>query len=410
MTPSRMPSVRADEDARRAPPMVTRPARALVLALGLVLALAGAASACGDGPDPDAPSDDASAPDDASSDVVHDGGTEDRVVPRGARTLGIQVDLGDVALLRRVQAAKAAHASTTTVSFAWDEVEIPYDGGVDAPDAAATALYQPALHIANLVLSSESVGMVLSLDAFDGSGSRAPADLRGAALDDDAVLARYDALESYAFSQLGDVRVDTLLIASDAERLPSGADTAAAFARFVAHVRDRTRELAPSVTVGFALSARGAKDAAEKLADAWAASDVVALDWTAVDDATRAIDPASLPASLADALTALPDKPVLLRALGYPSAPEVGGSPERQARFVTEAFAAWDQQAARIPLLVFRELDDAPEAVVVERAKRQGRNDEAFRRLVGSLGLRDVGGSPKPAYDEVARQASARGF
>ena len=90
------------------------------------------------------------------------------MVPKGARVLGLSVVIGDVDFLRNVQTARDAGARTTDVTFAWDEVERPYDAGApDASDGAGddagdagparspTQIFHPLLHVANLVLSDQ---------------------------------------------------------------------------------------------------------------------------------------------------------------------------------------------------------------------------------------------------------------
>src|SRR5436309_1569237 len=82
---------------------------------------------------------------DAGADAVTfdagDGGTA--IVKKGARTLGVAIAIDGVDFPDQAHAIADAGASTTNVSFPWDDIEIPYDGG--------TALSQPGLHIAGLI-------------------------------------------------------------------------------------------------------------------------------------------------------------------------------------------------------------------------------------------------------------------
>ena len=143
-----------------------------------------------------------------------------RVVPRGARVLGVCASRSATSTSsRNVQTARDAGAQTTNLTFAWDDVERPYDAGLptrgrrgrrrDDGDGAApptpTQLFNPLLHVANLVLPDERMGATLTLDALDVGGSRAPAELATRALDDAELGARYDRLTDYALDQLPDV-------------------------------------------------------------------------------------------------------------------------------------------------------------------------------------------------------------
>ena len=104
------------------------------------------------------------------------------VVPKGARVLGVSVVIGDLDFLRNVQTARDAGARTTNVTFAWDEIERPYDAGApdasddggDAGDAgparSPTQVFHPLLHVANLVLSDQRFAATVTIDALDVGG------------------------------------------------------------------------------------------------------------------------------------------------------------------------------------------------------------------------------------------------
>ena len=105
-----------------------------------------------------------------------------------------------------------------------------------------------------------------------------------------------------------------------------------------------------------------------------------------------------------------PGKPIILREAGFPTAAACGGDPAAQAAFVSAVFRAWDQHAARVPFVTFRELDDASEETVTALAIRWKRADPAFLAFLGSLGLRTGDGRKKPGWDALIRDARARGF
>lgn len=345
-----------------------------------------------------------------------DGG-DATVVPRGARVLGLAVAIGDVDFQKNVQIARDAGAQTTNLTFAWDEVERPYDAGApdaDAGDASAatpTQLFNPLLHVANLVLPDERMGAIVTLDALDVGGPRAPAELATVALDDAALAARYDRLTDYALDQLPDTNVTALFFASNVD-VPLGDDLGrhAAFATFVTRAAAHVHASRPTLKVGFVVTASGAIAAKERFAAAWAASDVIGVTYLPVDDAAHVRPVATVAADLDALAAALPaGKPIVLREVGYPTAPACGGSPAAQGAFVSAVFGSWDRHADRFSVVTVRELVDRDAATAAAQAERYARSDAAFLGFLGSLGLRD-GSQSKPGLGTLIGEARARGF
>jgi hypothetical protein len=342
------------------------------------------------------------------------------VVPRGARVLGLSVAIGDLDFQRNVQTARDAGATTTNLDFAWDDVERTYDAGPpDAGDdageggapAAPTQLFNPLLHVANLVLPDERMGAIVTLDALDIGGARAPAGLSALALDDAVLAARYDRLTDYALDQLPDTSVTALFFASAVD-VPLGADPGkhAAFATFVARAAAHVHATRPKLKVGFVVTATGAVAGKDRLAAAWAASDVIGLTYLPVDAAAQVRPVAGVGADLDQLVAALPaDKPIVLREVGYPTASGCGSTEAAQAAFVAAMFAGWDRHADRLAVVGFRELVDLDPGAAAALATRAGRSDAAFLGFLGSLGLRR-GAAAKPGLGVLLREARARGF
>lgn len=364
---------------------------------------------------------------------VADGGAGDgdasdaAVVPKGARVLGVSVVIGDLDFLKNVQTARDAGARTTNVSFAWDEIERPYDAGasdagdLDGGDAEAgparspTQVFHPLLHVANLVLSDQRFAATVTVDALDVGGSRAPAELATLAFDDPELVTRYDKVLDYALDELPDVDVTALFLASSVDvSLADDAAKHAAFATFVASAAAHVHALRPKVKVGFVVTSDGAIARKDRLAAAWAASDVIGVTYLPIDATSHVVPAAQVPAVVAadvDRLVAaLPaGKPIVVREAGYPTAAATGGDEPGQAAFVAAVFDAWDRQATRIPVLTFRELVDADQATAAAIAARYGHSDAAFLAFLRSLGLQTADRA-KLGEDALIRASRARGF
>jgi hypothetical protein len=282
---------------------------------------------------------------DAGSDADSNDGA---VTPKGARTLGIEVQIDALDFPDQVRAIIDAGARTTNASFAWTEIERPIDGG-DAADGSAeasadaeagTQISNAGVHIVNLILGTSDVRAIFAVPALDGSGPRLPPDLAGKTLDDPAVATRYDAVTDYVFSQMPDLELDAYLVAVDADAT-LGADAAkwAAFTTFVSKAAIHARAKRPALKVGFAMSAAALVDKKDLVAGALAASDVVVV---------------SQPVSF-DALTdAAPSgKPIFVHRIGLDAG---------------DAFRQWDRHGDRIPIVMF----PAVSADVVREARVRG--------------------------------------
>jgi hypothetical protein len=405
---------------------------ALLLATGAAaLALASVPAGCGDdaaSTAADAALDAPSAHVDAGEAPLGEAGSDATVVvAKGARVLGLSVAIGDLDFLRNVQTARDAGARTTDVTFAWDEIERPYDAGVpDASDGgdggdgggparSPTQVFHPLLHVANLVLSDQRVAATLTIEALDVGGSRAPAELATLALDDPELLTRYERVLDYALGQLPDLEVSALFLASSVD-VSLGDDAAkhAAFATLMTSAAAHVHAARPSMKIGFVVTSDGAVARKERLAAAWAASDVVGVTYLPVDAAARVRSAADVTGAVASDIDALlaavpTGKPVVVREAGYPTAAVNGGGEAGQAAFVSAVLGAWDRHAARIPVLTFRELFDADATTSAALAARYGHADPAFLAFLQSLGLRTADRA-KPGFDALIKGSRARGF
>lgn len=393
-----------------------RSALALAIAAGSAAAIA---IACSDDPRIEPALDagpETSAPTDGGG---PDGEADVPVVPKGKRVVGVATDPASFDFVADVQLVLDAGARTTNIRFAWDEVERPFDAGADASDdggdadaSPPLALFQPALHISNLVYEGFGSQAVLAIDAVDGAGTRAPIDLKARAIDDAELGARFDTLTDYALDQTRDTKLTAYLVASAVD-VPLGDDPAkyAAFASFFTRAAEHARTVKPGLVVGFGVTAEGLVARKDRLSGALAAADVVAVSYLGTDAAGVAKRPSEVLADFDRIVAAAPPgKPLVFHEAGSPSAAGAGSDEASQAAVVTAIFRAWDRHAERIPVLSFRELDDATETSTAALARREGRSDAPFVAAVGSLGLRDSTRRRKPSFGVFVGELRARGF
>ena len=283
-------------------------------------------------------------PFDAGSDATE---VEAGVVPKGSRTLGVEVEIDSTQLPQQVGAIIDAGARTTNATFKWyGDVERPIS---EIPDAsfgdgggaeAGTLVFNAGFHIVGLVLGTNGVRASLAVAALDGTGARVPPDLAAKPLDDDAVTSRYDVVTDYVFSQIIDLELDVYLVAVDVDAA-LGTDAAkwASFTSFVSKVGPHIRAKRPNLKVGFTLSAVALSEKKDLVAGALAASDVVVVTSPASFDAVVDAAPAS--------------KPIFVHQTGL--TPNL-------------AFPQWDRFADRIPVVTF----PAVSADLVRHARARG--------------------------------------
>lgn len=341
---------------------------------------------------------------DGGSPIVDDAGADadaSPVVPKGARVLGIDVAPNSVSYPSGVALARDAGATTTNARFAWNDIETPADGG--------TQIFNPGLHVVNLVASGSNVGVSLSIDAIDVGGSRAPADIASRTWSDQEMATRFDNVVDYAFGQMPDAKIANLYVGADVD-VALADDQAAydAFAVFLGRVATHAKSVRmPPPRVGVVVTSAGIDAKKARLAPVWASSDVTGISLLHVDASARVRPPGDLLGDFARiAAAAPPNVPIHLRAVGSPTAPECGGSEALQADFVRAVFRAWDAHAERVGQVTFFELEDAPEAEAQAVATRAGRgSDAAYVAMLRSLGL-----ARKSAFDALREEARARRF
>lgn len=325
-------------------------------------------------------------------------------MPRGERMLGIDVvEAEGETYDQAFQFARLAGMQFTSLSLAWDDLE-PQPGEY-SPDPNFLA-------IANQYYPAQGVPLALTITPIDTNRARLPADLKDAAFDDPEVIARFERLLDYVFSQIPDVELAILAIGNEVDAM-LGVD-AAAWARYQTFYESTAayaRSLRSGVPVGVKVTMAGLTGERRELAQALnARSDMILVTYYPLE-AGFSVRPSDVVAGDLAALAALfPDRPIGVLEAGYPSSEELGSSQAQQAEFVRQSFRAWDSQAGQIVLLNFTWLTDVPRASVEAWIDYYGLDDRRFAAYLATLGLRGADGVPKPALDALAAEAHARGW
>ncbi len=132
-------------------------------------------------------------------------------------------------------------------------------------------------------------------------------------------------------------------------------------------------------------------------------SEVIGIDWFALDDELMAVDPASVAETMQRLVKVQAHaRPIVLQQVAYPSAAIAGGSTGDQAGFYTQLFDAVSLLGHRIQFVSVSSLDEPDRAACVTRAGDFGfPSDQRFTEAWCSIGLRARDLTPKPAYHAV---------
>jgi hypothetical protein len=382
------------------------------------LALASALGGCGTGGN-------GSPPVDGGPDATLEGGSDagagggdagEDVVPRLARTIGLDVNAASDGnyLTAFGIAHDAGVVQAINVTVDWNGVESDPDGGAgDGGDAGGPSYFNPNLHIANLVFSG-TAKVSLAFRAVDTTGPAVPPDLAQRPLDAPEVVARYNAAQDYVFGEIPDLSLSMYVVGNEVD-IPFGADAAkwGAYKTFFDGAAAHARTLRPGVLVGTVVTLAGATAHPELVTPILQNADFLGVTYYPLH-ADFTVRPVTDVRSDVDALVArYPSTPIFFREAGYPSSADVGSSPDQQAAFVAELFRSWDAHAARIPLLTFFTMNEYSPGALAQLAQYYRSSDPKFLAYLGSLGLRTYApgtGTNKPAWDALVRGAHARGW
>jgi hypothetical protein len=101
-------------------------------------------------------------------------------------------------------------------------------------------------------------------------------------------------------------------------------------------------------------------------------------------------------------------KPVILQEVGYPSSPMLQSSPDLQAEFVRQVFAAWSDAGPAIPFLNYVMEHDLNQDYCATRPDYYGLPDRSghFAAYFCTLGLMTVDGAEKPGWNPFLHGAA----
>lgn len=243
--------------------------------------------------------------------------------------------------------ARAAGASTTSLSLTWDELE---PNGTYAPPNDWPA-------IANAYYPAQGFALTLTFSVIDTTADRRPADLRDLPWDDPTLSDRFARHLTQVLALMPDITLHAIAIGNEVDlTLTTDADIAA-FARFVASARQTAQALRPGVPVAAKLTAPALLTNRARYAPILDAGDAVFATYYPLTPGFVVRPPDAPTTDLPALIAAAMGKPLYLLEAGYPSA-GCTTTPADQAAFFAALMETWAAHQADIPLISLSWLTD----------------------------------------------------
>ncbi len=324
--------------------------------------------------------------------------------PKGDRTLAIDVtDPADGDYDAAISTAIDAGAEAVSLTLFWDELE-------NAPGE-----YQPDpnwLEIANAYYPTRKIALDLVINPIDTNQARLPKDLQSLPFDDPEVIARFNHLLDYVFTQIPDLDLVTFSIGNETDGyLGTNEKKWDEYTAFFAATSAHARSLRPDLVIGTKGIFDGITgDNASHFQKINAYSDAIFVTYYPLNNNFTVREPDTVHEDFAKITAAYPDKDIYFLELGYPSSKKCDSSEEKQAEFIAETFHAWDTHNEQVKMINFAWLNEIPSSAVKEFENYYGFSNRSFASYLGSLGFLNEDGSEKASYRQLKAEAEARGW
>jgi len=235
-----------------------------------------------------------------------------------------------------------------------------------------------------------------------------PDDLIDMEWSDPALLPRFEKLLDQVASQLPPQHVPYFVIGNEVDvYFEKHPDEVQAYLGFYRAARAMVKQRFPNTKVGITVTYEGLKKGRESLvATMVSESDAAFFTFYPFLD-LKVLPPATIPPMLDEVIAAAQGKDILLQEIGYPSSPLIGSSPALQAEFFTVILPAIKARPQIKVASVFLMHDLEPKLCDMLTgyygADQWGDKTAPFKAFLCTLGVRGFEGTPKPAWDVIAK-------
>lgn len=268
------------------------------------------------------------------------------------------------------------------------------------------------LDITNSYYSAADISLALVIAPIDTNVLHVPEDLYEVPFDDLEMITRFQAFIDYALGQLTSVDIICISIGNEIDAY-FGSNQALwlTYQTFYSNTVEHIHSINPSYRIGVKSMFEGlVVDHREQLRQINQYSDVILTTYYPLKRDFSVQPPETVFNDFDRITNAYPKKPIHFLELGYPSSKRLGSSEDAQEHFVMDVFDAWDAHVQQIEAINFTWLHDISPAEVDDFSAYYGIGNEKFLAYLSSLGLRHADGTEKPAFIELEREATMRGW
>lgn len=248
----------------------------------------------------------------------------------------------------------------------------------------------------------------LNFRVIDTNRIALPKYLASRTLDDPAVLSAFEKfVDAVASRSQGTVQwvsigneVDVFLL--------DHAGVIPAYARFVAAAANKVRQKFPGVGLTVNMTFPGLREWGGSLRPLGDLCDFVSFTYYPLNADFSLRDPSNVTTDIQSLIAAAGSRPLFLQEIGYSSAPLIGASEAKQAKFIENGFAALRANRANMIGAYFVWMFDLSDAVLKEQTgyyKMSGA--DRFKAYLGTLGMFDKSARPKAAWTAFEREVKA---
>ena len=319
--------------------------------------------------------------------------------PRGNRLIGHGITEGAVGFGKAFARARDAGLEFIELPFAWDAIE-----------TAAGTYGNKNLQIANVFFPAQGIKVFLTVNPIDTNNLRMPGDLNSKTFDDPEVIERYNRLIDYVFAQIPDLELIGFGIGNEIDAyLANNRSRWRQYQKFYETARQYVKSKRPQLKVGTKAMMYGhIFNHTAALKEMNRHSDLIMVTYYPLKDGFRLREPSVVHDHFKRLTSIYKDRPISMLEAGYPSSKYLKSSQKKQAAFIRELFAAWDNHRSQIRHMNFMWLHDVPDSKLKEFETYYGFSSKAFIEFLATLGLRTYEGEDKLAYKELKRQAYLR--
>lgn len=275
-----------------------------------------------------------------------------------------------------------------------------------------TGRFEIEKHLGGLAYGHSDLGLTpyFGISVINTTRRDMPAELMQTAWDDPVMLQRFEALLDATLEKIP-TTLPTFIIGNEVDvYFESRPYEIAPYLAFYAKASAAARLRFPQAKIGIAVTYEGLiKGRSKIIKQMVAASDAAFFTYYPIFDMT-AQPVANVPAHLAHLVASAQGKDVYLQEIGYPSA--MGASEAQQAEFFAIAIPAVEAlpQIKLASIFLLHDLDPklCRSLTGYYGLGNAGALTQALSDFLCSLGVRRLDGTPKPAWDVVARLLSAR--